>query len=191
MPSSIVFTAAAALCLASVFAQTPLPVTGVDLSLTSKVWCAKPELNDTIEVPPCLDDGNVAKNVDADASTYAECRSNEELAARRFSWVEDVLGCFANPKKPMWYEVNWTCLFEKLGVPFPDKYYGYSGSGGHKIPEDVRISASYLLHSGLSQHSPRIVMWLSCSVCSDLEHFRCSSIATLSRLLPLVRAPEP
>jgi hypothetical protein len=138
MANGIVFTVAAALCLASAFAHKPAPACNLDLSPTSEVWCATPELNDTIEVPPCLDDGDVETNVDPDASTCAECQSNEELAKERLNWVENVLGCFANPEEPVWYEVNWTCLFEKLGVPFPQKVEAFRRGKYVFTPQSVR-----------------------------------------------------
>lgn len=156
MASSIVLTAAAALCLASVFAQTPLPVTEVDPSPTSEPRCVKPELNGTIDVPSCLDDGRIETNVDPDVSTCTECKSNEELATRRLHWAEDVLGCFADPKKPVWHEVNRTCLVEKLGVPFPQVNPSIGGGNYGYIPQDVRISAPNLPYAALRRARPAL-----------------------------------
>jgi hypothetical protein len=192
MASSIVFTAAAALCLASVVAQTPPPVCNLDFSPTSETWCLKPELNDTIEVPPCLDDGYVETNVDPNASTCAECQSNEELATRRLHWAENVLGCFADPNKPVWHEVNWTCLFEKLGVPFPQVIQTILPNRGKSyIQEGVRKPAPHSPACRRPLRSRRIVIWLPCSAFSDLERSRCSSVAALSHFSHPVRATEP
>jgi hypothetical protein len=189
MASSIVFTAAAALCLASVVAQTPPPVCNLDLSPTSEVWCVKPELNDTIDVPPCLEDGDIETNVDPEAITYGECRFKELFPNKLATWAEELLQCFDDPENPVWSEVNLTCL---LSVQFPSSSQPFIiGGRKYHIPEDVRKPAPHSPACRRPLRSRRIVIWLPCSIFSDSERSRCSSVAALSCLFHPVRATEP
>jgi hypothetical protein len=98
MPSGIIFTAAVALCLACVSAQNLPP---------------------PIAVSTCSDNGYVTTDVDPDAMPCDDCQSELSFANSQANWAKAVLRCFRNPRKPVWHEANWSCLWRRLAAPFP------------------------------------------------------------------------
>jgi hypothetical protein len=119
MPSGIIFTAAVALCLACVSAQNLPPPKDGNLTIDSPTWCTEPVPQGTIAVSTCSDNGYVTTDVDPDAMPCDDCQSELSFANSQANWAKAVLRCFRNPRKPVWHEANWSCLWRRLAAPFP------------------------------------------------------------------------
>jgi hypothetical protein len=60
-------------------------------------------------------------------------------------WALNVLACFDDPYKPVWYEVDWRCLIDKLTTRYPRTPSGPDGiREGFTawIPETAQVSAA-------------------------------------------------
>jgi hypothetical protein len=137
MPSGIIFTAAAALCLACVSAQNLPPSNDGNLTIDSPTWCTEPVLQDTIEVPTCLADDYVTTDVDPDAEPYEQCQSELSIARRQANWAKAVRKCFRHPNKPDLHETNWKCLQKRLAAPFPSGGGNWKRKGNTWIAQTV------------------------------------------------------
>jgi hypothetical protein len=137
MPSGIIFTAAAALCLACVSAQNLPPSNDGNLTIESPTWCTEPVLPDKIEVPACPDDGYVTTDVDPDAKPCDECQKFLRIANSQANWAKEVRKCFRHPDKPDMREADWNCLQKRLAAPFPSGIILMSGSASTWIAQTV------------------------------------------------------
>jgi hypothetical protein len=80
---------------------------------------------------------------------YAELKTAQEgleernnVQEKQVQWALNVLSCIDSPSTPMWYGVDWPCLFGKVTTYFPRKprFYRPEAEGcSSSIPERAQV----------------------------------------------------